>query len=190
MIPTRQTSGSLRLLAKGLLAAVASSRAIEAHMTPVAVGSAVGAAALTVGSGALSAVGNGMSFAAELVRAASGSAPASAEANPLQSNAAQVAIKARTDELSRRIQQQLAAAGIDLFEPVELVSNGQGGIAVAGSHPQQALIEQALGSDVLLERDFNQLAGDYRDFVEQARAGESPPVLTITVAPASSLVRR
>jgi hypothetical protein len=132
-------------------------------MGPAAIGSAIGAAALTVGRGAVGAVGNGLSFVAELARAAGGDSANLAEAN--STDAVQEAIKLRCDELRERIQRQLAEAGIQLFEPVELVSNGQGGIAVAGSHPQRALIEEALGSDVLLERDFNLLANEYSEFV-------------------------
>ena len=132
-------------------------------MGPAAIGSAIGAAALTVGRGAVGAVGNGLSFVAELARAAGDETSSRAEANP--TDAVQEAIKLRCDELRERIQRQLAEAGIQLFEPVELVSNGQGGIAVAGSHPQQAVIEEALGSDILLERDFNLLANEYSEFV-------------------------
>ncbi len=83
--------------------------------------------------------------------------------------------------MQQRLQQQLAATGVQLMQPVELVSNGQGGIAVAGPHPQQAAIEELLGSDVLLERDFNNLALDYQEFVDAHGAGDLPPSLAITV---------
>jgi hypothetical protein len=148
-------------------------------MGPVAVGSAIGAAALTVGRGAIGAVGNGLSFVAELARSAGGDFENRAETD--QTGAVHEAIKLRCDEIRERIQRQLAEAGIQLFEPVELVSNGQGGIAVAGTHPQQAAIEEALGSDVLLERDFNLLASDYSDFGEGSEAGDVGPVLAITI---------
>jgi hypothetical protein len=150
-------------------------------MTPVAVGSAIGAAALTVGRGAVGAVGNGLSFAAELVRAASGGSADAAQAQGRQAEAAKAAIKSRTDELRQRVEQQLAAAGVQLSQPVDLVSNGQGGIAVAGPHPQQAAIEEAVGSDVLLERDFNQLASDYSDFAAASGDAELPASLTIAI---------
>src|SRR6476660_2186893 len=120
-------------------------------MGPVVVGSAIGAAALTVGSGALGAVSSGLSFAAELVRAAGGATADAAEAKNRQTDATKAALQQRADELRERIERQLAAAGIGLSQPVELQSNGQGGITVAGTHPQQAAIEEALGSDVLLE---------------------------------------
>jgi len=149
-------------------------------MGPAAIGTAIGAAALTAGRGAASAVGNGLSFAAELLRAAGGSVDSTAKAAE-QSCAAKDQLKLRTDELADRIRRQLASAGIDLFEPVELISNGQGGIAVAGPHPQQAAIEEALASDVLLEHDFNLLATDYRNIAEQELTTAIPPTLTISV---------
>src|SRR5438552_14375288 len=109
-------------------------------MGPVVAGTAIGAAALTLGRGAAGAVGNGLSFAAELLRAAGG-APSTDERRVDPSVAARAALKLQIDEMQQRIQQQLAAAGIQLTQPAELISNGQGGIAVAGSHPQQAAIE-------------------------------------------------
>jgi hypothetical protein len=159
-------------------------------MNPVAMGTAIGAAALTVGRGALGAVGRGLSFSAELARAAAGNKASASEARAREADAQKNALKLRGDELRERIARQLATAGIQLFQPVEVISNGQGGIAVAGPHPQQAVIEEALGSDILLERDFNQLAGDYRDLVETGGAGDLPPTLTITVPQTTSLLRR
>jgi hypothetical protein len=127
-------------------------------------------------------VGNGLSFAAELLRAASGGSSGTEHAADA-SAAAQKAIQLQIDAMQQRIQQQLAVAGIRLTQPVDLVSNGQGGIAVAGPHPQQAAIEEVLGSDILLERDFNNLALDYEEFIDQHGAGDLPPSLTITVPP-------
>ena len=151
-------------------------------MGPVAAGTAIGAAALTLGRGAASAVGNGLSFAAELLRAAGGGS-SSAEQTSDTSAEAQKALQSQIDAMQQRIQQQLAAAGIQLTQPVELVSNGQGGIAVAGSHPQQAAIEEVLGSDILLERDFNNLALDYEEFIDHHGPTDLPPSMTITVPP-------
>ena len=149
-------------------------------MGPVALGSAIGAAAVTAGRGAASAVGDSLSFAAELLRAAGGSSEPTANSAE-QSVAARDQLKLRADELAARIRRHLASTGIDLFEPVELISNGQGGIAVVGPHPQQAAIEEALGSDVLLERDFHLLATEFRDLTEQFPTTEIPPSLTITI---------
>jgi hypothetical protein len=149
-------------------------------MGPVAAGTAVGAAALTLGRGAANAVGNGLSFAAELLRSASSTSSAAKPAADA-SSAQQKALELQIDAMQRRIQQQLAATGVQLMQPLELVSNGQGGIAVAGPHPQQAAIEELLGSDILLERDFNNLALDYEEFVDGHSASDLPASLTITV---------
>jgi hypothetical protein len=149
-------------------------------MGPVAAGTAIGAAALTLGRGAVGAVGNGLSFAAELMRAAGG-VSSTTDRTSDASTSARAALKLRSDEMQQRIQQELAAAGIQLVQPVELVGNGTGGIAVAGPHPQQAAIEEVLGNDVLIERDFNQLLGDYEEFVDKNDGGDLPPNLTITI---------
>jgi hypothetical protein len=151
-------------------------------MGPVAAGTAIGAAALTLGRGAASAVGNGLSFAAELLRATGGGSSSTEHAADASATA-QKALKLQIDEMQQRIQQQLAVAGIQLTQPVDLVSNGQGGIAVAGPHPQQAAIEEALGSDILLERDFNNLALDYEEVIDHHGAGDLPPALMVTVPP-------
>jgi hypothetical protein len=149
-------------------------------MGPAAIGTAIGAVAVTAGKSAVGAVGNGLSFAAELLRAVGGSTEPNAQAVE-QSRAAKDQLKLRTDELADRLRRHLASTGIDLFEPVELISNGQGGIAVAGPHPQQAAIEEALSSDLLLERDFHLLANDYRDLSEQLPTADIFPSLTITI---------
>src|SRR5262245_45359830 len=124
-------------------------------MGPAAVGTAIGAATLTVGQGAIAALGSGLSFLAQLTSATK---DAGSETQRKTASSSYEVIKLRCDELQQRIQWQLAAFRIRLSKPVELVSNGQGGIAVAGSHPQAAEIEAALASDLLLERDFNLLA--------------------------------
>ena len=152
-------------------------------MSPIALGTAIGAAALTVGRGATEAVGKGLSFASQLVT--SGNAASSEQNKQSEKSTAQAALKQRADELSQRIERQLAAAGIQLSEPVELTSDGQGGIAVATEHPQAAAIQAALSSDILLERDFSMLAGDYDEFVHSTTATDMPPTLTIVVPKAS-----
>jgi hypothetical protein len=118
------------------------------------IGAILGTAAVTLGRGVAAAAGDGLSFAGELLKAVGGEQPA--EPAP----AAENPLTARIDALRDRLRRFLAAAGVDLSQPVELVSDGLGGIAVAGPHPQQAAIEAALDSDVLLERDFQQLASE------------------------------
>jgi len=141
-------------------------------MSPV--GTILGTAAVTLGRGAAAAAGDGLSFAAQLLQAVGGEAPAQPE------HAAQNPLTARIDALRERIRRHLAAAGIGLSQAVELVSDGLGGIAVAGSHPQQAAIDEALGSDVILESDFSRLATDY------AEQNSSIASLTIELQPATA----
>ncbi|HEY2411858.1 MAG TPA: hypothetical protein VGI40_06435 [Pirellulaceae bacterium] len=148
-------------------------------MTPVVIGTAIGAAALTVGKSAVGAVNNGLSFASQLVTPSS--ATSATPNKPSQTSAEQVALKQRSDQLSQQIQQQLAASGIQLSEPVELVSDGQGGITLAADHPQAAAIQTALSSDILLERDFSMLSGDYEEFVQSSGATNMSPTLVLSV---------
>jgi hypothetical protein len=152
-------------------------------MSPIAIGTAIGAAALTVGRGAVSAVGEGASFAAQLVTPAD--PRAADQKKQSQTSAAQAAFKQRADELSQRIERQLAAAGIQLSKPVELVSDGQGGISVATDDPNAAAIQSVLSSDILLERDFTMLAGDYEEFVQSTITTDMPSTLNIVIPKAS-----
>ena len=153
-------------------------------MDPVIAPAAIGTAALTFGRGVLSTAGKGMSFAAELLQGAGGSS-SNSQASPPKNDQLD-SFKQRIADMQQRIQQQLTAAGIQLTQPVDLISNGQGGIAVAGPHPQQAAIEEALGSDILLERDFNQLAGDYGEMQQAAPSEDMPAGFAITVPKAGS----
>jgi hypothetical protein len=152
-------------------------------MTPAVIGSALGAAALTFGRGATAAAGNGLSFMGELLQAASATSADGEEIAPAKETARAI-IERRLKELQERIRRELAAAGISLNKPVELTSDGAGGIAVAADHPQHKAIQEILSNDLLLERDFHRLAGDYDELVTQHGAGDWPPTLTVVV-PAS-----
>lgn len=149
-------------------------------MTPAILGTALGAAALTVGRGAAAAAGNGLSFVGELLKAA-GSPPADAPLSESGHEKALAELKQRTADLAGRVRRQLAAAGIKLDKPVELISDGAGGIAVAADHPQGAAIQSSLSGDVLLERDFDQLNRDYREHAE-AYGGFSSATLKVVIA--------
>jgi hypothetical protein len=141
------------------------------RLSPVTAGTAAGSAALTVGRGVLSAAASGLSFVAELAKAAGGSTADEAK------NTAATASHAFTNlvtELQRRIQQCLAQQGVHLSKPVELASDGAGGIVVAAPHPEQVAIEAAIASDFLLERDFQRLAED---------ATVGPSAFTLVVDP-------
>lgn len=137
-------------------------------MSPV--GAILGSAAVTLGRGASAAAGDGLSFVAQLLRAVGGESPAPPESRP------ENPVSARIDALRERIRRHLAAAGIELSSAVELVSDGLGGIAVAGTHPQRAAIEEAMENDLLLEQDFHQLASD----CQESASGQA---LTILISP-------
>ena len=152
-----------------------------AIVTPAVLGAAAGAAAVTAGREAFTALGNGLSFAAELTKSAGqgGTGPDVATTNkgglPLE-------LSQRIRDLTERIRRQLATAGMKLSKPLELVGDGLGGIAVGGGHPQQSAIERVIGSDVLLERDFARLASDYRDVAIRDAGGRPDFVITIPAA--------
>jgi hypothetical protein len=75
----------------------------------------------------------------------------------------------------------LAAAGVKLTQSVELVSDGLGGIAVAGDHLQKAEIERAISGDVILQRDFSRLAADVRELSAGRGMNDHPADFAITV---------
>jgi hypothetical protein len=150
-------------------------------MLPALLGSAAGAAAVTIGRGAAAALGNGLSFAAELAKAA-GNPGLDPKAAKNDDGGLPADLRQRIGDLAVRIRRHLAAAGIRLAQPVELVSDRLGGMAIAGGHPQQAAIEQVLGSDVLLERDFNRLAADYHEQLGQHDAARLSAPFKIPIA--------
>ncbi len=132
-------------------------------MSPLAAGSAIGVAALTVGRGLLTAASDSLSFAAQLAQGGATKSSASADRHQAERNA----LDQRLAELKQRIRTQLATANIQLTDPVELTTDGLGGIAVAGPHPEAPAIQEALSRDILLERDFNQLLSDCQAFTDQ-----------------------
>lgn len=148
-------------------------------MSPVTLGTAIGAAAIAAGTGAISAVSSGLSFAAELTRS-KGSSTGAAAAHVERPNP-NPALDSEIEQLRQRVERCLAEAGIQLSQPVELVSNGQGGIAVAGAHPQQAAIEQALSGDLLLEHDFQRLASDCAERRSVTLASDGLPDWTLSI---------
>jgi hypothetical protein len=128
-----------------------------AELWPIAGAAAVGLARATA-----SAVSDGLSFAAELARGADDSSAAADLEGEDARVQARRALDQRIEAFAERVRRQLAAAGIELGQPLTLTSDGLGGIAVAGDHPQRALIEDVLSSDVLLQRDFQRLADEQR----------------------------
>ena len=137
-----------------------------------------GIAATGLAKTAVQAVNQGLSFAAELAKSAT------ADGNATDEEASRLAElrsdhAARIAEFADRIRRELEAAGIDLEEPIEVTSDGLGGIALASDHPQRAAIQELLATDVLLQRDFQRLADEQESL---AAAGDgTPEALSITI---------
>lgn len=120
----------------------------------------MGAAGIGLARAATSAVNDSLSFAAELAQGLAPSEESSATSEPTAAEREQEQLRQRIEALANRIKQQLAAAGVDVTQPLVLTSDGLGGIA-ATEHPQRAAIESLLESDVLLLRDFERLKDEY-----------------------------
>ena len=117
--------------------------------------------ATTLARGAAQALGESLSFAATL-----GNFGASTETEAAAENAAQLADQERgfhlaAEKFRELLQRALSAAGVDLTVPLEIKSDGLGGIQAAGDHPDRRLIEQVLSGDTSLQQQFQSLANDY-----------------------------
>ena len=119
-----------------------------------------GVAAASLAREAVSAVGNGLSFAAELVRQGRGE-PAATAAGPSELTTAREQFTAALSQFARRLRQHLEAAGLAVSGPIELAADGLGGIAVGGRHPQGGAIEALLAADESLREQFASLAAGY-----------------------------
>lgn len=124
------------------------------------------AAAGSLAREAVSAVGSGLSFAAELARQGRGEelAPATDERDSAQEQFA-----AALSQFARRLQQRLAAAGLAVTAPLELAADGLGGIDVGGNHPQRSAIEQLLASEEALREQFAALAEHHAEMTGVSR---------------------
>jgi hypothetical protein len=116
-----------------------------------------GVAAASLAREAVSTVGSGLSFAAELVRQGRGEATEPA-AGKSEFAAAREQFTAALSQFARRLRQHLEAAGLSISGPIELAADGLGGIEVGGNHPQQGAIEQLLAVDESLRDQFASLA--------------------------------
>ena len=56
------------------------------------------------------------------------------------------------------IKRRLAAAGVDISQPLELSTLNESGVKVSGDHPDWAKIEQIFDEDPALRDDFHKLA--------------------------------
>ncbi|MFV1968246.1 MAG: hypothetical protein ACC628_22715 [Pirellulaceae bacterium] len=74
----------------------------------------------------------------------------------------------------RKVQQKLAAARIEASLPIEMRSDGRGGIILDNPHPNRAAIEQILASDEELNAEFHRLAAGVAAASEQRDPLTSP----------------
>jgi hypothetical protein len=119
---------------------------------------AAGIAAAALARGAVSAVESGLSFAQELLRPAPDTKPVPTEKPPTKQEFA-----AALQKFVARLQAILNAAGASSSQPLELVSDGLGGVQVAADHPHRSLIEQTIGGDSALLAEFDELAKQFRE---------------------------
>jgi len=130
-----------------------------------------GVAAVSLAREAVSAVGSGLSFAAELVRQGRGDG-ASPAADESAITAAREQFTAALSQFAKRLRQHLEAAGMAVSGPIELAADGLGGIEVGGNHPQQAAIEELLAADGSLREQFVSLAEGYELLSDGSRRHE------------------
>jgi hypothetical protein len=124
-------------------------------LTPLLSG--VGLAAGAVLTGAVQAVGNGLSFTAELAKQAV--TPPAAQTNVVA--AAEKTPEEKRDELLKqfreRLEERLKSLGISLAQPIVLEANPSGTLRVMNDHPQWRAIEQGLGEDASFADQFAQI---------------------------------
>jgi hypothetical protein len=65
-------------------------------------------------------------------------------------------------EFVAKLRQRLAVAGIDLTGPLEVTSDGLGGVQVGSERADRAAIEQALSGDEQLLAEFHNLAEQHQ----------------------------
>ena len=131
----------------------------------------VGVAAASLAREAASAVGSGLSFAAELMRQGRG---VGAETSQAQSelDSFRERFTAALSQFSRRLKQHLTAAGLVVSGPIELAADGLGGIEVGGNHPQRGSIESLLAADESLREQFTSLAEGFELLSDGGRRHE------------------
>jgi hypothetical protein len=119
-----------------------------------------GVAVAALAGEAASALGSGLSFAAELLRPSTdeGAGPA-APSSSLPS--ARERFAASLAQFARRLKQHMEAAGLAASGPIEIAADGLGGIDVANQHPQGSMIEALFESDSGLRDQFTALAEAY-----------------------------
>ena len=120
----------------------------------------VGVAAAAAIREAASAVGSGLSFAAELVRQGR-AGEAQPPSGQTDTPAAGEQFSAALAQFVRRLKEHLSAAGLAISGRLELRADGLGGIGVGSEHPQSSEIESVLTADDALRDEFAALAEGY-----------------------------
>jgi hypothetical protein len=83
--------------------------------------------------------------------------------------------EATLGNLNRRFQQLFQAADVDTSVEIKLVSNGSGGIEVAGSHPDKEEIEEALAQHPELAQQFHEMMDLFARLQTGASGGLAAP---------------
>lgn len=122
-----------------------------------------GVAAATAGRAAV-ALGQGLSFAEQLV------ARPTTPALPTTATPEQPSTRQLIADLQALLQPRLAAAGIDASLPFELRLNGRGRVDEISGHPDRAYIEELFLDDPALTAKFQELNHRVREEEQQQRA--------------------
>jgi hypothetical protein len=119
-----------------------------------------GTAALSLARETVGAIGSGLSFAAQLLRQDNDAALA-APPIALPASAAGEQFDNSLAAFVAHLRNRLASLGIDVREPLELESDGLGGIQIGGDRADRAAVEQALTGDRHLLDEFQKLAEQF-----------------------------
>lgn len=133
-----------------------------------AVGAAAGIATGLLTTGAANGLRTGQSFLQSLqatwnsgdVDDAQAADTATDDAEAANDESAERLRKLQSEiaEFQRQLARRLAAMGVDLSTPVELKSDGQGGVLVDDPHPQRVAVERLFAQDRELTAEFAYLA--------------------------------
>jgi hypothetical protein len=118
---------------------------------------------------------SGSSFADALKSAGGANDSANASGKTAADSLLEVRRQADTSlaELSKSLQQVLKDSGVDTSQPIRLECDGQGGVKVAGNHPDREKIERALAENPELASKFQSLAAEYQQLHSAEKQGTS-----------------
>jgi hypothetical protein len=131
-------------------------------MIPATLSSVSSSAANAVSSG-IQRIRDGLSFSNVLTQtpAKDASSVATSPHSEIAANDLRTQLETSLKKFRDAILRRFAGAGIDTSVPVQLHSDGLGGVNVAGQHPDRLAIEQLFASDEELTSTFNQLAAQH-----------------------------